>query len=97
MSQDLNPNLFSACDSFEVYDLYHYTILLSFYYNWETYLLGKIEKKLKITIAGVGPVAEWLSSRAPLQAAQGFVGSNPGCGHGTAHQTTLRQRPTCHN
>ena len=26
-----------------------------------------------------------------------FVGSNPGCGHGTAHQTTLRQRPTCHN
>ena len=46
---------------------------------------------------GAGPVAEWLSSRAPLQAAQCFVGSNPGHGHGTAHQTTLRQRPTCHN
>ena len=46
---------------------------------------------------GAGPVAEWLSSRAPLQAAQGFVGSNPGRGHGTAHQTTLRQRPICHN
>ena len=46
---------------------------------------------------GAGPVAEWLSSCAPLQAAQCFVGSNPGCGHGTAHQTTLRQRPTCHN
>ena len=46
---------------------------------------------------GAGPVAEWLSSRAPLQAAQCFVGSNPGRGHGTAHQTTLRQRPTCHN
>ena len=44
-----------------------------------------------------GPVAEWLSSRAPLQAAQCFVSSNPGRGHGTAHQTTLRQRPTCHN
>ena len=45
---------------------------------------------------GAGPVPEWLSSRAPLQAAQCF-GSNPGRGHGTAHQTTLRQRPTCHN
>ena len=46
---------------------------------------------------GAGPVAEWLSSRTPLQAAQYFVGSIPGRGHGTAHQTTLRQRPTCHN
>ena len=46
---------------------------------------------------GAGPVAEWLSSRAPLQAAQCFIGSNPGRGHGTARQTTLRQRPTCHN
>ena len=42
-------------------------------------------------------MAEWLSSRAPLQAAQCFVGSNPGHGHGTARQATLRQRPTCHN
>ena len=42
-------------------------------------------------------MVEWLSSRAPMQAAQCFVGSNPGRGHGTAHQTTLRQRPTCHN
>ena len=46
---------------------------------------------------GAGPVAEWLSSRAPLQAAQCFVGSNPGRGHGTARQTMLRQRPACHN
>ena len=30
-------------------------------------------------------MAEWLSSRAPLQAAQCFVGSNLGRGHGTAH------------
>ena len=42
-------------------------------------------------------MAEWLSSRAPLQVAQCFVGSNPGRGHGSAHQTTLRQHPTCHN
>ena len=45
---------------------------------------------------GAGPVAEWLSSRVPLQAAQCFVGSNPGRGHGTAHRATLGQRPTCH-
>ena len=52
---------------------------------------------LKIKFRGAGPVAEWLSSRALLQAAQCFVGSNPGHGHGTAHQATLRRPPTCHN
>ena len=25
--------------------------------------------------------------------AQGFAGSDPGCGHGAAHQTMLRRRP----
>ena len=50
-----------------------------------------------IPLVGAGPIAEWLSSRSPLQEAQCFLGSNPGRGHGTAHQTTLRQRPTCHN
>ena len=29
--------------------------------------------------------------------AQGFSGSNPGHGHGTAHWVMLRWRPTCHN
>ena len=48
-------------------------------------------------VIGAGPMAEWLGSRAPLQAAQCFVGSGPGCGHGTAHRATLGQRPTCHN
>ena len=52
---------------------------------------------LKKLHGGAGPMAEWLSRRAPLQAAQCFVGSNPGHGHGTARQTTLRQHPTCHN
>ena len=52
---------------------------------------------IKIKNCRAGPVAEWLSSRAPLQAAQCFLSSNPGRGHGTAHQTTLRQRPTYHN
>ena len=46
---------------------------------------------------GAGPVAEWLGSCALLQAAQCFVGSSPGRGHGTAHQTMLRQHPTCHS
>ena len=50
-----------------------------------------------MSCAGAGPVAKWLSSCAPLQAAQCFVGSNPGHGHGIAHQTTLRQHPICHN
>ena len=52
---------------------------------------------IKICWTGAGPVAEWLSSRAPLQEAQCFVGSNPGRRRGTGHQTTLRQRPTYHN
>ena len=60
-------------------------------------ILSLLRVCIKNMCYGAGPVAKWLSSRAPLQAAQCFVGSNPGCGHGTAHQTTLRQRPTCHN
>ena len=47
----------------------------------------------KYSCLGAGPVAEWLSPCAPLQAAQCFVGSNPGHGHGTAHRATLRRRP----
>ena len=69
-----------------------YIILLNFFSN---ILHGSAMKNL--LVPGAGPVAEWLSLRAPLQAAQCFVGSNPGCGHGTAHQTTLRQPPTCPN
>ena len=30
-------------------------------------------------------------------AAQGFAGSDPERGHGTAHQAMLRWGPTCHN
>ena len=57
----------------------------------------KNRETCKNNIQGAGPVAEWLNSRAPLQAAQCFVSSNPGCGHGTAHHATLRRHPTCHN
>ena len=59
--------------------------------------MKSIVTDLKEAEAGAGPVAERLSSRATLQAAQCFVGSNPGCERGTACQTTLRQRTTCHN
>ena len=30
-------------------------------------------------------------------AGQGFAALDPGRRHGTAHQATLRRRPTCHN
>ena len=40
-------------------------------------------------------MAEWLGLHAPLQAAQCFVVSSPGCRHGTAHPATLGLRPTC--
>ena len=59
--------------------------------------IGSAQGEYRIACHGGGPVAEWLSSRALLQAAQCFIGSNPGRGHGTAHQTKLRQHPTCHN
>ena len=42
-------------------------------------------------------MAEWLISHAPIWRPKDFAGSDPGCGHGTAHQATLRWRPTCHN
>ena len=57
------------------------------------YVVGGIKKEKR----GAGPMAEWLSLRTLLHVAQYFVSSNPGRGHGTAHQTTLRRRPTCHN
>ena len=41
-----------------------------------------------------GWVVKFTSSAS---AAQGFTGSDPGQGHGTAHQAMLRQHPTCHN
>ena len=32
-----------------------------------------------------------------VHSAAAAQGSDPGCGHGTAHQATLRRRPTSHN
>ena len=59
----------------------------------------KIDHKTKnpnVNGIGAGPVAEWLSPCALPSAAQGFTGSDPGRGHGTARQATLRRCPTCH-
>ena len=41
-----------------------------------------------------GQVVKFLRSAS---VAQGFVGSDPGRGHGTARQVMLRRHPTCHN
>ena len=41
-----------------------------------------------------GQVVEFARSTS---AAQGFTGSDPGRGHGTAHRAMLRWHPTCHN
>ena len=72
-------------------------MLFIFLYPVPQFMLNKYILKSINAPDGAGPVAEGLSLHAPLQAAQCIVGSNPGRGHGTAHQTTLRQRPTCHN
>ena len=71
-----------------------FSILDNYYYILNTFDIYSSKSRCS---RGAGPMAEWLSSRTPLQAAQCFVGSNPGRGHGTAHQSTLRQHPTCHN
>ena len=73
-------------------------LIISHFSRLPEKLLSRGPEILKeIMLSGAGPVAKRLSSRAPLKAAQCFVGSNPGRGHGTAHQATLRQCPTCHN
>ena len=41
-----------------------------------------------------GRVVEFARSAS---SAQSFASSDPGRGHGTAHQAMLRWRPTCHN
>ena len=46
----------------------------------------------KFTTTGAGPMAQWLSSCAPLQAAQCFVGSNPGGGHGTGKNKIFKKK-----
>ena len=44
---------------------------------------------LKLSIVGAGPMVKFVHSAS---AAQGFTSLDPGHGHGTAHQATLRQR-----
>ena len=42
-------------------------------------------------------MAKWLSLHGLLLVAQGFTGSDSGCGPSPAHQAMLRQHPTQHN
>ena len=53
-------------------------------------------KKKQIHFRGrpQGRVVKFL---CPASAAQGFASSDPGHGHGTAHQAMLSRRPACHN
>ena len=59
-------------------------------------LTGKCVVK-NVTLGGRprGRVVTFVCSTAA--AAQGFAGSDPGCGHGTAHQAMLSWHPTCHS
>ena len=43
------------------------------------------------------PHGQVIKFACSTSAAQGFAGSDPGHGHGTARQAVLRQHPTCHN
>ena len=43
------------------------------------------------------PGGQVVKFRRSAAGGQCFVGSNPGSGHGTANQITLRRCPTCHN
>ena len=85
-SQEINKISKTVNEENRVYELNHIFKILFIFLSTS-----------KEVCKGVSPVAEWLSSPTPLQAAQCFIGLNPGRGHGAAHQTTLRQRPTCYN
>ena len=61
--------------------------------TWTQLIESKVSKILKIYMRGRprGWVVKFVCSAAMAQ------GSDPGRGHGTARQATLRQRPTSHN
>ena len=56
--------------------------------------INVLNEEVKIGGWPCGQVVKFAHSTS---AAQGFTGSDPGHGHGTAHQATLRRHPTCHN
>ena len=68
---------------------------LKLIFSWREADDKQMNKEEKYWIGGQprGRMIKFVCSAA---AGQGFTSSNPGCGHGTAHQATLRQRPTCH-
>ena len=58
---------------------------------------AKDSKNTRKKITGGWPCGRVAKFMHSASAAQGFTRSDPGRGHGTAHQAMLRQRPTCHN
>ena len=90
----------------------HFNALFSHSSDWTTVLqascifynclvlffqLFRAKARTKKKMLGGWPRGQVVKFAHSAEAAQCFDGSNPGRGHGTAHQTTLRQRPTCHN
>ena len=55
-----------------------------------------IQPYLKENLGG-GTRGRVVKSTRSASVAQGFTSSNPGPGHGTAHQTVVRRHPMCHN
>lgn len=51
----------------------------------------------KILIYWGWPRVQVVKLARSAAAARGFIGSDPGRGHGTTHQAILRRHPTCHN
>ena len=61
---------------------------------WDSFRGSTRSKLFSYRGRSCGQVVKFACSAS---AAQGFASLDPGRGHGTAHQATLRQRPTCHN
>ena len=61
--------------------------------------IGNVEYEIKheIKISWGWPRGRLVKFTCSAVAVQGFAGSHPGRGHGTALQATLRRRPACHN
>ena len=56
--------------------------------------MNNLYSKIKKKISRDHPCGQVVKFAHSASVAQGFPSSDPECGHGTAHQAMLRQRPT---
>ena len=75
-----------------IQEVYFQYLLCVMYYEQHWRFIHEQNKFL-----GARPRGRVVKLAHSAAAAQGFSGSDPGGGHGTAHQATLRWCPTCHN